>query len=282
MAPSLFRDLRHRYVIEDPARFACLCAALSLLVAPQVPAVLVFLTAAVTQLTAVMAVLRGSREGWSRRWGRPVQHAVFASGLAIDAATLSASVVVGALLLARLFGGTEAVGPLAVLAAAVCFLPDARPCRWLLAGDPLKASRQLQHGWSFRDPVAWGAALTAAVVCALDVRTLGYLAVSLAAFHVNGVLSVVDKYLGELEGGWRGLLLDRRGRRLLIGLAPFLLVPLRVFSGDRAAFLAAGLLGAAIVVPDLVRLALMAFRWACGLFRMTPASPSTYVVLPRP
>lgn len=275
------RDLRHRYLFQDPARFACLCAAATLLFAPQVPPVLVFAAAAATQLTAVMAAWRGSRPGWSFEGGRPVQQAVLASSLAMDAASLSGSVIVGALLLVRLFNGVESVVPLGVLAAAVCFLPDARPCRWLLAGDPVAASRQLRDGWCFRDPVYWGAAISAVVVCGIDAPTLFYVAVSLAAFHVNGVLVLIDKQLTELEGGWRGLLIDRRGRRFLIGMAPFALVVLRYFAGDRAAVVGAGAIGAAIVLPDLFRLVMLAFRWMAGLFHVTPPTPSTYVVLPR-
>jgi hypothetical protein len=275
------RDFRHRYVIQDPARFACLCAAATLLCAPHVPPILVFLAAAATQLTAVMTAFRGSRPGWSLQWGRPVQHSVLASSLAMDAASLSGSVVVGALLLVRMFNGVESVVPLGILAAAVCFLPDARPCRWLLAGDPVQASRQLRDGWSFRDPVYWGAALTAAAVCAIDTPTLFYVAVSLAAFHVNALLVLLDKHLTELEDGARGLLIDRRGRRFLIGLAPFALVPLRILGGDRMAIVGAGAIGAAIVLPDLFRLVLLTLRWLGGLFRMTPATPATYVVLPR-
>ena len=275
------RDLRHRYVIEDPARFACLCAAAALLFMPHVPPILVLAAAAATQLTAVMAAVRGSRPGWSYASGRPVQHAVLASSLAMDAATLSASAVVGALLLVRMFNGVESVAPLGVLAAAVCFLPDARPCRWLLAGDPVSASRQLRDGWSFRDPVSWGAALSAVAVCAIDAPSLFYLCVSLAAFHANALLVVVDKYLSEIGDGLKDLVLDRRGRRFLIALAPFALVPLRYFGGDRAGVLGACAIGAAIVLPDVFRLTVLLCRWLGGMFRMTPAQPATYVVLPR-
>lgn len=275
------RELRHRYVIEDPARFACLCAAAALLFMPHVPPILVLAAAAATQLTAVMAAFRGSRPGWSYGAGRPVQHAVLASSLAMDAATLSASAVVGALLLVRLFNGVESVAPLGVLAAAVCFLPDARPCRWLLAGDPVNASRQLRDGWSFRDPVNWGAAMSAVAVCSIDAGSLYYLCVSLAAFHANAVLVVVDKYVTEIGDGLKDLLLDRRGRRFLIALAPFGLVPLRFFAGDRPAILGAAAIGAAIVLPDVFRLTVLLFRWVGGMFRMTPAQPATYVVLPR-
>lgn len=276
------RGIRHRYVIQDPARFACLCAAATLVLAPHVPPVLVFLAAAATQLTAIMTAWRGSRPGWSMEWGRPVQPSVLASSLALDAASLSASVVVGALLLVRMFNGAEPVLPLGILAAAVCFLPDARPCRWMLAGDPVLASRQLRDGWCFRDPVNWGAALTAAVVCAIDPETLFFVAVSLAAFHVNALLVLLDKHLGELEGGWRGLLLDRRGRRFLIGVAPFLLVPARILGGDATALYGTAAIYAAIVLPDVLRVTLAAVRWLAGLFGMSaPATPATYVVLPR-
>lgn len=276
------REIRHRYVIEDPARFACLCAAAALLFMPYVPPVLILAAAGVTQLTAVMAAFRGARPGWSLAMGRSARPAMLASCLAMDAVTLSASVIVGALLLIRLFDdGPASLGPLGILAAAVCFLPDTRPCRWLLAADPAAASRQLRDGWSFRDPVSWGAAISTAVVCLIDVHTLFFVAVSLAAFHANAFLVVVDKYVSELGDGLKGLLVEREGRRFLIALAPFGLVPLRFFGGERAALWGAGVVAAAIVLPDVFRLGVAAARAAASMFRVSPAPPSTYVVLPR-
>lgn len=275
------REIRHRYVIEDPARFACLCAAAALLFMPHVPAALILAAAGVTQLTAVMAAFRGARPGWSLSMGRHARPAMLASSLAMDTVTLSASVIVGALLLIRLFDGPASLAPLGILAAAVCFLPDTRPCRWLLSADPVNASRQLRDGWSFRDPVNWGAAISTAVVCLIDVQTLFFVAVSLAAFHANAVLVVLDKYLSELGDGLKGLLVEREGRRFLIALAPFALLPLRFFLGERAALWGAGAVAAAIVLPDVFRLGMTAARAVLSMFRVTPAPASTYVVLPR-
>jgi hypothetical protein len=198
----------------------------------------------------------------------------------MDLSTLAASTLIGALLLARLFGG--APGPVALLAVGVCFLPDMRLCRLLLAGDPAAASRQLAAGWSFRDPVAWGAALTAAAVLALDPGSLAWVVLSLGLFQLNALLVLFDKYLPEIEApGWKGLLTDRDARRFAYSLWAVGLAPLRMALGDRAAFWGGAILGLAIVVPDLVRGALAAARGVAAMFRVTPVAPATYVMLPK-
>src|SRR6185295_20182063 len=97
-----------------------------------------------------------------------VHTSVFASNLAMDFTNLSACTIIGALLLARHFNSVEVVKPLAILAVAICFLPDVRLCRWLLSGDPAEASRQLRHGTILRDPVLLGSLLATGVVSALD------------------------------------------------------------------------------------------------------------------
>lgn len=279
------RPHRHRSIVEDPARFACLCAAAALFFMPQVPFVLALLVILSTQLGPVLMAARALETGWSRRWGPKVHPSVFASSLSLDFATLAAGTVVGALLLVRYFNGAEVVRPLAVMAVAICFLPDIRLCRWLLAGDPVESSRKLRHGWSFQDPVMMTAGLSVGVVCVLDAGTLSFVMLSLALFGLPGAMVIVDKYLPEIEptrlrGGW-ALAFDREARRLWITLAPLALVPLRVSMGDRAAAWGAALIGAAILVPDLLRLGGMAARGTANLFRVTPVQHATYVVLPK-
>jgi len=279
---------RHRYIIEDPIRFACLCATAVLFFLPRAPFALTLLVVAVTQLSAVAMAARAMEQGWSSRWGRGVHASVFASSLAMDFVNLAACTLVGALLLVRQFNGPEVLKPLAILAAAVCFLPDVRLCRWLLAGEPAEASEQLRHGYFWRDPVMLGALLTAAMACVLDAVSLRFVMLSLAFLQVNTLLVIVDKYLPEIEtsrfGGWKALFLEREGRRLGVCLAPLAIVPLRHFMGDRAAWWAAGLVAAAVLLPDVARLAWAGVRAITNCFRVTPlphpAGPTTFIVMP--
>ncbi len=279
------RAHRHRSILSDPARFACLCSAAALFFMPQVPFALTLLVVLSTQLGPVLMAARALEQGWSRRWGGRVHPSVFASSLSLDFAALAAGTVVGALLLVRHFNGGDVVRPLAVMAAAVCLLPDIRLCRWFLAGDPAEASRRLRGGWFFQDPVAVTAALAAGVLLVIDAGTLTFVMLSLALFGLPGVLVIVDKYLPEIETtrfrGGAALLLEREAIRLWTALAPLALVPVRVSWGDRAALWGAGVLGAAILLPDLARVGVLAARWTANLFRVTPLPPATYVVLPK-
>jgi hypothetical protein len=101
----------------------------------------------------------------------------------------------------------------------------------------------------------------------------------------NALLVIVDKYLPEIEtrfaAGWKSALLEREGRRLWLTLAPLALVPVRVLAGDKIAWWAAGAIVAAIVIPDLYRLALSLVTGVGNLFKVTPQQgPATYIVLP--
>ncbi len=280
---------RHRTIIEDPIRFACFCAAGTLLFVPDPPMLLTFIVVMITQLAPVVMVARAMEPGWSHRWGKAVHPSVFASSLAMDFTNLSACTLVGALLLIRHFNGVEMLKPLAILAAAICFLPDVRLCRWLLAGEPVRASFQLRQSTFLRDPVMLGALLATVVMCVLDRVSLLYVILSIVFLQLNTLLVIVDKYLSEVEvsrfPGWKGLLLEREGRRLWLALAPMALAPLRFLAGDRAAWWAAGFVAAVIVVPDLLRLAGAGLRATANCFRMTPApaasGPATFIVLPK-
>ncbi len=278
---------RQPYILGDPVRFACLCAAAALVFMPEVPFLLTLTVVTALQLAPVAMLAGSAAPGWSRRWGRHAREGVAASSLAMDFARLSAGAVVGGLLLVRHFNGIEVVRPLGILAAGICLLPDIRLCRWLLSGDPVERSRRLRQGWFFRDPAALGALLAAGVACLLDPVSLLFAALSLAVLQVNALLVFVDKHLAEIEArrfpGWAALLLEREGRRLAACLGALALVPLRAGLGDRAAWTGAAILGAFVVVPDLLRAAWAGIRALAGLFRVTPgpATPSTIVVLPR-
>jgi hypothetical protein len=283
---ELSRVHRHRYIIEDPARFGCLLAAAALLFVRDVPFWLTMGVVAVTQLGPIMMAARALDQGWSRRWGTKVHASVFASNLAMDFTSLACCTVTGALLLARQFNSAEVVKPLAILTVAICFLPDVRLCRWLLSGDPAEASRQLRHGTILRDPVMLGALLATGVACALDRVSLQYFLFSLIFLQFNAMLVIVDKYLPEIESraraGWKAFVLEREGRRLWLTLAPLALLPARMILGDRAGWCCAGAIVAAILIPDLCRLALWLGTGAGNLFKVTPApGPATYIVLPK-
>lgn len=281
---ELTRIHRHRSIIEDPARFGCLCAAAALIFVSDVPVWLTATVVGITQLAPIMMAVRGLELGWSRRWGMRVHPTVYASNLAMDFTNLAACTIAGALLLVRHFNGVEAVKPLAILTVAICFLPDVRLCRWLLSGDPVESSRQLRHGSILRDPVMLGSLLAISVVSVLDRGSLRYVLYSLLFLQFNSILVLADKYLPEIESprrmGWKSLLLEREGRRLWLTLAPLALVPVRLAAGDVASWYAAGALVAAVVLPDLYHLALAMVTAAGNLFRVTPVR-ATYIVLPK-
>jgi len=282
---ELSRIHRHRYIIEDPARFGCLCAAAALLFVQEIPFWLTMTIVGVTQLAPIMMAARALEQGWSRRWGTKVHSSIFASNLAMDFTGLSACTVAGALLLARHFNSVEVIKPLAILTVAICFLPDVRLCRWLLSGDPVEASRQLRQGPVLRDPVMLGSLLATAVACALDRVSLQYFLLSLIFLQFNGMLVLVDKYLPEIESryraGWKALLLEREARRLWLTLAPLALLPIRLALGDGVAWGCAGAIAAVIVLPDLYRLSQGLVTSVANLFKVTPTPPATYIVLPK-
>jgi hypothetical protein len=204
----------------------------------------------------------------------------------MDFTSLSACTVTGALLLARHYDSAEVVKPLAILTVAVCFLPDIRLCRFLLSGDPAEASRQLRYGSVFRDPVMMGALLATGVACVIDRTSVQFFLYSLLFLQFNAILVLVDKYLPEVESrfhaGWKAFVLEREGRRLWLTLAPLALLPLRLVLGDRVAWASAGVIVAAILLPDLYRLMQSMVAAVAGCFRVTPApAPATYIILPK-
>jgi hypothetical protein len=283
---ELTRVYRHRFVIEDPIRLGCLASIAAMLFVADIPFLLTLAIVAVSQFAPVLMAARSMDEGWSRRWGPKVHGAVFASSLSMDFTNLAACTVCGAMLLVRHFNGPEVLRPLAILGAAICFLPDVRLCRFLLAGEPVEATRQLHEGTFFRDPVLLGSLLSCAVVCALDATSLFFVMVSLGFLQVNTLLVFIDKYLPEIEvrrwRGWAGMVFEREGRRFWLCLAPLVLVPVRVVLGDRSAWMAAGAIASVIVVPGLIQLALAGGRRIGEMFRVTPPPPpQTYVVLPK-
>ena len=282
---ELARVHRHRTIIEDPARFGCLCAAAALLFVADIPFWMTLAVVGITQLAPIMMAARALEQGWSRRWGPRVHPTVYASNLAMDFTNLTACTVVGALLLVRHYNGIETVRPLAILTVAICFLPDIRLCRWLLSSDPVESSQQLRHGSILRDPVMLGALLATGVVIVLDRGSLEFILYSLIFLQFNGLLVLVDKYLPEIESrtrsGWKALLLEREGRRLWLTLAPLALVPLRLAFGERSSWVAAAGIVVVIATPDLYRMSAGLLTGVANLFRVTPSTPATYIVLPK-
>lgn len=286
-AQDLTGASRHRFILEDPIRFACLCAAGILVLTPHVPFGLTLLTVAVVQLCPVLMAFRALDPGWSRRWGRYAHEGVFASHLSLDFSHLAACTVVGALLLVRHFNGPEVIRPLGILSVGLCLLPDVRLCRWLQGADVMEASRRLREGYFTRDPLLLSSMLAAAVVCTLDPTSLYFILLSLVFLQVNTVLVIFDKYLPEIEvgrwAGWKGLLLEREGRRFLFAVAPLGLVPLRVLGGDKAGWVGAASLAAAIVLPDVLRMIVAGLKTLFNTLRVTPMppAPATFIVLPK-
>ena len=282
---DLARVARHRYVFEDPIRFACLCSAAALVFLPSIPFALTFIVVCVAQFAPVAMLWDAAMPGWSRRWGPRVRESLVATNLSLDFTRLAACAVVGALLLVRHFNGNEVVRPLGILAAGICLLPDLRLCRLLVSGDPAEASRQLRQGWGLRDPVLLGAVLASIVVCLVDPISLLFVLLSLGILQLNTILVVLDKYLPEVETrrfhGPAAWVMEREARRFALCLAPLALVPLRHYGGDPAGRWGAALVVAAVVLPDVARMAGALLSGAGNLFRVTP-HPATLIVLPKP
>lgn len=269
-----------RRFFEDPVRFSCLCAAGALAFLPDVPFGLTLLAVGAAQLAALGIALGGRSPGWSWRRGRAAHPAVWASSLVADYAGLGASILVGALLLARHFGGGHVALPLGLLAAAVALLPDVRPCRKLLDRDAAAASRSLREGPFFRDPAAWAAILGAWAVAALDDESLRFVLASMALLQFNAILIFVDKYLPEVEARTAaGAFFGREGRRLWLCLAPLALVPVRLAAGGTAGFWGAGAVAAAVVLPDAAAWLAAKVRAALRAWRGGPA-PEALGLLP--
>ncbi|GEM_PF-3215540 len=252
---------RHDYLWQDPVRFGCVVCALLLVFLPILPTIATLFVLLVVQLSAVALVSRFSLAGWSWQWGKRLHPGILASSMCRDWTNMSACTLVGAMLFLRHFGGPEALRPLGLLVVAVCLLPDARLCRWLLASDPGHRSDHLRDGFFWRDPVKLGAMLSWAVVCWIDRSTLPYLLWSAALLQFNSLVVLLDKYLSEIEvarpRGWECLFWEAEGRRLIVGLSPLSLLPVRHWMGDGMAIVLAATFAGLIVVPDLIRYALM-------------------------
>jgi hypothetical protein len=277
--------LRHRSILRDPARLACLGVLATLYFMPDPSFTATLLLVAALQVGPVVMAARGMSEGWSRRWGSRVHGSILTSSLCRDFTVVAAGSVAGAMLLVRHFNGVNVIGPLATLGTAILLLPDARACRLLLSSDPVEATRQLNTGFVLRDPTLLTTLAASIVVCLLDRTSLGYLLISMAFLQLNGLLVFVDKHLLELEsdrGGWAGLFLSREGRRFFLLLTPLALVPVRVVLGDRAAWFQALAVASVILLPALVQTLLWMSRRMADMFRVTPPPPpQTYVVLPK-
>lgn len=272
----------HRYLWEDPIRFGCVACALLLLFLPILPFFVTFLILLVVQMSAVALVSRFSLPGWSWQWGKRLHSGILATSMCMDWTNVCACTIVGAMLFLRHFGDPQMLRPLGILVVAVCLLPDARLCRWLLASDPARRSDHLREGYFWRDPVKLGAMLSCAVVCWIDRATLYFLMMSAVLLQFNSLLIIVDKYVREIEvtrpRGLESLLYEAEGRRLLICLSPLALLPARYWMGDRTAVVLAVTLAGLLVIPDLIRfsMCLVAKMWE-WVWRPRPRPVTTVI-----
>lgn len=276
---------RHRYLWEDPVRFACMACALMLTFLPILPFLVTFFVILVVQMSAVALVARFSEPGWSWQWGKRLHSGILASSMCLDWTNLSACTIVGAMLLMRQFDAGVSMMPLCILTLGVCLLPDARLCRLLLSSDPSKRADHLREGYFWRDPVKLGTMLSLGVVCWIDPNTLNYLLLSIVFLQFNSLMVFVDKYLAELEitrpRGLSSIVWEQEGRRMLICLSPLALVPLRNFGGDKIAYMAAVMVAGLLVIPDLIRFAMeMAANFWGWAFkpRPRPYAPPTTII----
>lgn len=269
--------------IRDPVRVACLVTVPVLVWMPEAPFLLTLLSVVVVQAIGMEMAVRAAAPGWSGRWGRGAREGVAAAELGIDLLRFLAAGAVGAMLLARHFNGPEIPLSLGILASALCLGPDVPPLRFLWSGDPRERSRRLQTGWFFYDPAAVAVLAAGLGVCLVDRLSLSYGVLSLAVLQISAFLVFLDKHLPEVEvrrfPGWKGLLLEREGRRLAACVGALALGPLRLMAGDRAGWWGAAALAVFVAGPG----GAAAIRRGLRRWWGPPASPvpSTIVVLPR-
>ena len=259
--PSKYGGMRYFFV--DPIRMAAMACAVALMVtANPIPLWLTVAAIAISQANGIAMIVGILGRGWSLRWGRRGREAVLTSTLAGDWTNTSVCTMVGAMLLIRWFGPPEMVLALGLLALGIGLLPDVRFCRAMLSSDVGSASRTLSDGFFWRDPVKLGGLIALLILCTLDRISLTFIFLSMALLQLNSVLILVDKYLSEIELGGTAvifrnpairMLLARDGQRLLIMMLPFFFVPFRLLVGQTEANWTAGVVGALIVIPDLLR-----------------------------
>lgn len=275
---SRLRDVRRRHenervhiprlptLLEDPIRMGCIvCAVLLTFFSADPPPLLVLFTIAVSQFNGVAMLLRVFRRGKGffpppgsrgRTW--TVRH------LGSESLTLTACTLLGGLLLLRLFGPPEPVKALGMLTIAMALMPDIRLCRVILPSERGRANRLLQTGSFLHDPVKLATILTCVVFCLLDTDSLMFVVVSMVLLQFNAMMILLEKYSSYVrwrrsERGWREPL-TRDAWRLVLSLLPVLIVPLRAFAGTDAGTAAATVIVGLILVPDLIRLAVLLGR----------------------
>jgi len=256
------RPIGPRYFFVDPIRIAAMTCAVFLMFVSVVPLWLTVAAIAVSQANGIAMIVGIIGRGWSLRWGRRGRAAVVASTLAADWTNTSVCTLVGAMLLLRYFGPPEMVLALGLLALGIGLLPDVRICRALLSPDLASASRTLNEGHFFRDPVKLGGLIALLILCTLDRVSLTFIFLSMALLQLNSVMIIVDKYLTELELGGTAvgfrnpairMFLARDGQRILIMMLPFFFVPFRLAVNTVEARWTAAAVAALIVIPDLMR-----------------------------
>ncbi len=255
--------VRSPYFFQDPIRASGLACALLLMFVKDVPFTLTLFAIGISQVNSIAMVLEIMGAGWTSRWGKRMRTTILTNTLAIDWANTSVCTLVGAMLLIRFFGPPELVMALGCLTLAIGLLPDIRFCRIILPADPLEASRQLERGYFFRDPIKIGALCAMAVICCIDRTSLAFIFISMVLLQLNAILVLIDKYLSEIEVNRQlswvpsrtlRMLLVRDGHRVLLALLPMAMVPLRLATEDPVARWAAVVLASVMIVPDVVRM----------------------------
>lgn len=254
---------RPPYFFQDPIRGSAVLCTVLLMAVKSVPFPLLVFAVGLSQVNSLAMILDIAGRGWTNRWGRRARASVLAHTLALDWTNTSVCTLTGAMLLLKLFGPPSLVIVIGCLALAIALLPDVRVSRMMLPADMRQASRLLETGWFFRDPIKLGALCAMTIVCLLDRTSLAYVLISMGLLQLNAILLLVDKYIGEVEVEPRHqwirsqtlrIAFARDGQRLMLMLLPIGLMPLRLLAGDEAARWACGAIAAIIVLPDVLRL----------------------------
>lgn len=271
--------VRTPYFFCDPVRLGAIACVVLLMLVKEPPMALALFAIGLSQLNGVAMVVHLIGRGWSEKWGRRVRGAVVTNSMAMDWTNMNVCTLIGAMLLMRIFGKAEVthdlVTALGLLALGLSLVPDMRLCRLIMPGDPTQASKSLEHGWFFRDPMKLGGLAALVIISVMDHTSLSFILLSMLFMQFNSVLLLVDKYLGELEASpaarrYRSLTLRlvmaRDGQRLLVTLLPLVFVALRLTVDGATARWAGLAVAGVIVLPDALRLAwrLVSGLWGFG------------------
>lgn len=271
--------VRTPYFFCDPIRLGAIACVILLMLVKDPPMALALFAIGLSQFNAVAMVVNLIGRGWSEKWGRRVRGAVVTNSMAMDWTNMNVCTLIGAMLLMRIFGTSEVthdlVMALGLLALGLSLVPDMRLCRLIMPADASQASRTLESGWFFRDPMKLGGLAALVIISVLDQTSLSFILLSMLFMQFNSALLLVDKYMGELEASpaarrYRSvtlrLVMARDGQRLLVTLLPLAFVALRLTVDGPTARWAGLAVAGLIILPDTLRLAwrLVAGLWGFG------------------